>query len=116
MGSYKVFLEMTQFFFPFLKILDEKGALKCVCVGGVASVIQLLVGRVATKISFSNPSILDSFHQAQCPSCGSDLIHSSIDLRFIYPGSLGFQTLEMQWWVWGLFSAFRVPRWVGAGS
>lgn len=62
------------------------------CVwGGVASVIRLLVGRVATKMSFSNPRISDSFHQAQCPSCGSDLILSSIDLRFIYWGALGFR-------------------------
>lgn len=62
------------------------------CVwGGVASVIRLLVGRVATKMSFSNPSISESFHQAQCPSCGSGLIHSSTDLRVIYWGALGFR-------------------------
>lgn len=60
------------------------------CVwGGVASVIWLLVGKVATKMSFSNPSVSDSFHQAQYPPCGSGLIHSSTDLRAIYWGALG---------------------------
>lgn len=57
--------------------------------GGVASVIRLLVGKVATKMSFSNPSVSDSFHQAPCPSCGSGLLQSSTGLRVLYWGALG---------------------------